>query len=437
MIIATIVFIIFSNLYMFLYTADMTNLAVPATILIGIPFALLNVFPSFSRFPVKRLLNIKRGTNLLIEFLVTVTVDAGVLMFMLISGNYEAKAMWLNSIGAVICGNIIFWNGILRVYLSAHQLGIKWRVIGLLCGMIPIAHLVVLGIIIGIATREYRDETARYKLNKAREEDQVCKTRYPLLMVHGVFFRDRKSFNYWGRIPEDLEKNGAVVYYGNQQSAESVADSGKHLAERIKQIAEETGCGKVNVIAHSKGGLDARCAITMWGAAPYVASLTTINSPHRGCQFADYILGKAPDGLLNAVAGQYNGALRKLGDTNPDFISAVKGLTHDACTRFNEECPDSPEVYYQSVGSKSVSASGGRFPLNLSYQFVKHFDGPNDGLVSVPSMEWGSNFVQVFPKKNRGITHGDMIDLNRENIDGFDVRETYVQMVSNLKERGL
>jgi triacylglycerol lipase len=29
-----------------------------------------------------------------------------------------------------------------------------------------------------------------------------------------------------------------------------------------------------------------------------------------------------------------------------------------------------------------------------------------------------------------------MIDLNRENIDGFDVREFYVQLVSDLKNKG-
>ena len=30
-----------------------------------------------------------------------------------------------------------------------------------------------------------------------------------------------------------------------------------------------------------------------------------------------------------------------------------------------------------------------------------------------------------------------MIDLNRENIRGFDVREFYVELVAKLKERGL
>ena len=30
-----------------------------------------------------------------------------------------------------------------------------------------------------------------------------------------------------------------------------------------------------------------------------------------------------------------------------------------------------------------------------------------------------------------------MIDLNRENITGFDIREFYVQLVAGLKNRGL
>ena len=101
-------------------------------------------------------------------------------------------------------------------------------------------------------------------------------------MVHGVFFRDFEHLNYWGRIPEELEKNGAVIYYGNHNSAAAVRDSAKELAARIHQIVNETGCGKVNVIAHSKGGLDTRATIALTDIAPYVASLTTINTPHRG-----------------------------------------------------------------------------------------------------------------------------------------------------------
>ena len=70
--------------------------------------------------------------------------------------------------------------------------------------------------------------------------------------------------------------------------------SGKELAARIRQLVEETGCEKVNIIAHSKGGLDSRAAIAHCGMAPYVATLTTINTPHRGCIFAVSSLGMRP-----------------------------------------------------------------------------------------------------------------------------------------------
>ena len=39
--------------------------------------------------------------------------------------------------------------------------------------------------------------------------------------------------------------------------------------------------------------------------------------------------------------------------------------------------------------------------------------------------------------ENRGISHMDIIDLSRENISGFDVREFYVKLVNDLKNRGL
>ena len=72
----------------------------------------------------------------------------------------------------------------------------------------------------------------------------------------------------------------------------------------------------------------------------------------------------------------------------------------------------------------------------MVYPMVKHFDGDNDGLVSVDSMKWGSKFIYQTVPSGRGISHGDMIDLNRENIPGFDVREFYVNLVHELKEMG-
>lgn len=332
---------------------------------------------------------------------------------------------------------ILFWAGILCVYLASHQLGIKYRVIGAICGMIPIVNLFALNKILRISFQELEFEIQKEKFNASRKEQQVCATKYPILLVHGVFFRDFAFFNYWGRIPRELEINGARIFYGNQQSADAVADCAAELADRIRQILAETGAEKVNIIAHSKGGLDCRYAMAKLGVAPLVASLTTINTPHRGCLFADYLLTKIPEDTQQAVASAYNKALKKLGDPNPDFMSAIQDLTDATCQPRDEEFPAPDGVFCQSVGSVLANASSGRFPLNFSYLLAKHFDGENDGLVSENSFCWGEKYTLLRPTGKVGISHSDMIDLGRKNLEDFDVREFYVNLVSDLKSRGL
>ena len=99
--------------------------------------------------------------------------------------------------------------------------------------------------------------------------------------------------------------------------------------------------------------------------------------------------------------------------------------------------PSSENVYYQAFGSVLKKATGGRFPLNLTNNFVKMFDDKNDGLVGIGSFPLDDNFTLVESPYDKGISHGDVIDLNRENIKGYDVREFYVQLVSDLKNRNL
>lgn len=410
----------------------------------------LNFFPTFTTHKVSTTRNkvLEDGVSLLQLFLSTTIVEfilcIATLIVILIAPvstgsniGFSYPLVWVRHlILAFLVELVLFWNGIIRVYLTSVQLGMKWRVIGIICGWIPIAQIYALCRIIRITNNEVIYENEKYLLNQIRAENEECRTRYPLLLVHGVFFRDFRFFNYWGRIPAELKRNGATIFYGNQQSAASVERCGEELTERIKQIVQETGCEKVNIIAHSKGGLDSRYAISVCGAADYVASLTTVNTPHRGCIFADYLLDKIPQKVCCSVADKYNAALSRFGDPNPNFMEAVQDLTASACARMNEVLPDSPKVYYQSVGSKMDHASGGRFPLNMAYPMVKHFDGANDGLVSVESMKWGNDFICLTAPSGRGISHGDMIDLNRENIPGFDVREFYVKLVHELKEMG-
>ena len=402
-------------------------------------FLLINVVPSLEnrRMPLRRHRICADGCELLILFLISGSASVIWMIGLIPRFFLGSTVVWLLNLATVIVVEaIVFWNGIIRVYATSAQIGLKWRVIGILCGWLPVLNLIALWKIIGIAYEEAGFESHKILHTASLEYEERCRTRYPLLMVHGVFFRDFKYFNYWGRVPKELEKNGAVIYYGNHQSAASVVDSGVELAARIRQIVEETGCGKVNIIAHSKGGLDCRYAISCLGVEELVASLTTINTPHRGCVFADYLLNVMPVALKEKVADAYNVALKKLGDEKPDFIAAVSDLTASACTAFNEKVLNMDSVYYQSVGSKLNRASDGRFPLNFSHQLVKYFDGPNDGLVAESSFPWGENFTFLTTPGKRGISHGDMIDLNRENIREFDVREFYVNLVSGVREKG-
>lgn len=346
-------------------------------------------------------------------------------------------AYWgIKTLAIILVLAAVFWAGIIMVYLTSVQLGIKHRVFGIILGWVPIANVIMLVKIVGIAGSEVKFEKNKIKINEARKAEKICSTKYPILMVHGVFFRDFEHFNYWGRVPAELEANGAEIYYGNHNSAASVVDSAKELEQRIKEIINETGCKKVNVIAHSKGGLDMRTAISLNGMAPYVATLTTVNTPHRGCEFADYLLNKIPESNQQMVARTYNAAASKLGDVNPDFLAAVYDLTSQKCNERNEIVKDSPDVYYQSFGSKLNKSVSGQFPLNFTYHLVKYFDGDNDGLVGDKSFKWGSAYRFLTVKGKRGISHGDVIDLNKENIKGFDVREFYVQIVAELKNKG-
>jgi len=405
-------------------------------------YVMINIFPTFTLPRTKRLKACAKGNALLMEFLGSAALS--IVLFLLsfttllaVENMFLNPKLWImNTLLAILLEAVVFWNGMLRIFFSSEQLGIKTRVVAVICGMIPIVHLFVLGKMIRIVSDEIALENQKIITDEQRRAQRICATKYPILMVHGVFFRDFRYFNYWGRIPKALESNGAKIFYGEHQSAAAVETSGHEIAARILKIITETGCDKVNIIAHSKGGLDCRYALNLPDIAEHVATLTTVNTPHRGCEFADYLLTKIPQAEQNAVAKTYNAALLKLGDPNPDFLSAVNNLTASFCKDFNEKYPDAPGVLYQSIGSRLNKAGGGRFPLNFTYHLARYFDGANDGLVGEKSFSWGKTFQMLTVNGTRGISHGDMIDLNRENIPEFDVREFYVQLVAKLKQSG-
>ena len=127
----------------------------------------------------------------------------------------EDPIFWIGILFLVVLAeSLVFWTGILMVYGTSVQLGVNARILGAIFGWAPIASIFMLGKILRITTREVKFEKEKIKVNEKREEEQICRTRYPILMVHGVFFRAFTHFNYWGRIPGELEQTGASRYCG-------------------------------------------------------------------------------------------------------------------------------------------------------------------------------------------------------------------------------
>lgn len=298
---------------------------------------------------------------------------------------------------------------------------------------VPVVNLFLLKFLIKIAKEEYDFETTKKAFDEQRIESQICETKYPILLVHGVGFRDWRYFNYWGRIPKELKRNGATIYYGNQEACGTIAFNSETIKQRILDIVSETGCEKVNIIAHSKGGLDARYAISKLGIAQHVASLTTMGTPHYGSGLADEAL-KLPDKMLRMITGFLDRRFKQMGDKNSDVYTAVNQFTSEYAKKFNLEVTDVADVYYQSY----AAVMRGMFSfgiLAIPYLLMKKY-GENDGLVTIESSKWGVFKDTYRNKYRRGISHGDLIDLKREDYKGFDPREAYIKIVSELKDMG-
>ena len=268
----------------------------------------------------------------------------------------------------------------------------------------------------------------------------VCKTEYPLLLVHGAGFRDLKTPVYWGRIPNVLRSHGAEVFFGEQDCWASTETNAHALCARIDAVLSETGAAKVNILAHSKGGLEARMAASSLGYADKIASITTLGSPHRGSRTFSIFL-KAPRVFFSIAAVAVNNWIRLVGDKKPDFQRVCEEFSVSHMERFNAENPDAEGVFYQSVAGvmkrplSDINLSTACFVLN-------RIEGPNDGLVSVESARWGERCIEIRGNTVRGVSHLDEIDFRRTAFSrrtGKDVRDItdfYVELVHDLKNRG-
>ena len=264
--------------------------------------------------------------------------------------------------------------------------------------------------------------------------------KYPILLVHGMGFRDDRTIGYWGRIPRKLKENGFSVYLSGQDSNGSIESNSRKVVESIDKVLKAEHADKVNIIAHSKGGLEARYAASSLGYSDKIASITTLSTPHNGSKTVDKLM-KIPEPLIKGGCKVTDLWFRLLGDKNPDTFSAICSFRTEDARRFNEQNPDIESIYYQSYAflmKHSRSDMLMWFP-NL---VVRHWDGENDGLLSPESVKWGNFKGVVTGVGSRGISHCDEVDMRRCRLSGkkgngvSDISDFYIGIAKELEQMG-
>ena len=131
----------------------------------------------------------------------------------------------------------------------------------------------------------------------AHAQTGYTQTRYPIVLVHGLFgFDSSLGVDYFYGIPDALRRGGAQVFVAQVSAANTTEVRGEQLLAQVKQILALTGAGKVNLIGHSHGGPTIRYVA---GVAPtLVASVTSVGGVNRGSRVADVVRGALPPGSV-------------------------------------------------------------------------------------------------------------------------------------------
>ena len=273
----------------------------------------------------------------------------------------------------------------------------------------------------------YHDSTEprAFKLGRTITDDYATlrakyqTPKHPIVLAHGLLGFDElhvggkflPGVQYWRGITEALTANGIQVITATVPASASIEERAAKLSEDIEQKA---GGKSVNVVAHSMGGLDARYMISRLKPPNVeVLSLTTVATPHRGSAFADYMFQQIGPARLPKIYRTLK--LFRLETGAFDQLTRKYMLE-----KFNPATPDLPGVKYFSYGASSTPAPWSAF--RKSHRIVYEAEGPNDGLVSVESSQWG-------------VYKGTLIDVSHLDLINWTNRLRWLvwQMIGNRR----
>jgi len=211
-----------------------------------------------------------------------------------------------------------------------------------------------------------------------------------LVFASGYLIPQRiKGLEYFRDVPERYP--GAL--FPCVDLTASVEDRANQLAEQIDRAFPK---GRIDIIGHSMGGLDARFLLSrnLRGLATRVATLSTISTPHRGTPLADLVLGPTPLGPRRLA---YETVKDLIAHMSFD-IGGLASLTTRAAVSFNQQCPDVPGARYfayAGCGPRSYLLRTGGWLIEKAASCPDERE--NDGLVSVASAQWPGTLLAEPP----------------------------------------
>lgn len=132
----------------------------------------------------------------------------------------------------------------------------------------------------------------QFGLNTSHSQDEKP---LPVLLIHG-WNSDASVWNGW---IDELNNTGiyaeAVMFGENDPEYDACGSSADHAADLdhiIEDFKSRTHAEKINLVAHSKGGLDARVFLANNLANEDVANLIMIGTPNRGSLVADHFMSR-------------------------------------------------------------------------------------------------------------------------------------------------
>ncbi len=256
-------------------------------------------------------------------------------------------------------------------------------------------------------------------------------TRYPILLVHGIMLKDFFGFRAFGRIEHMLRQEGYDVYTSQIDGFGISKTNAVQLRYEISDILKKTGKDQINLIAHSKGGLDSIEMIHMYHMEDQIASLTTLCTPHRGSPIATNILA-LPKWMLAIVDFSLNTCYRIFGDQMPNAYEVCKELALDDYIPM-ETMKLSEKIYCQSY-STTLEKSRDDFIMGIPLKFSHYFEKKkSDGLVSSESSRFGYYRGSC---TEDSVSHSEIVDFmvkrkKREKIYGF-----YKILCEDLAKKG-